>query len=237
MEQVNGHVRLNLGCGLQTPAGWINVDGSWNAALARIPVLRKVLAAVRLMPAEKNEIPWSSKVYIHDLRKPLPFKDGEAHAVFASHVLEHLYREEGQQLIRESFRVLCPGGVLRVIVPDLEAIIREYRGERPFGELSPAQQAMSPADLLNERLLMRWPSPGGQGLYRIYRSWQDFHTHKWMYDAASLSALFASVGFSDIQQKTSGESLIPDIATVEDPSRILNCAGVCVEGRKLEGKV
>ncbi len=53
-----------------------------------------------------------------------------------------------------------------------------------------------------------------------------------MYDADSLSALLRSVGFIDIQRKTNGDSLIENIAAVEDPSRILNGAGVCLEARK-----
>jgi hypothetical protein len=51
-----------------------------------------------------------------------------------------------------------------------------------------------------------------------------------MYDAQSLTALLLSAGFTDIQRKTSGDSLIENIAAVEDPSRILD--GVCIEARK-----
>jgi len=53
-----------------------------------------------------------------------------------------------------------------------------------------------------------------------------------MYDAQPLTALLLSAGFTDIQRKTSGESLIENIAAVEDPSRILDGAGVCIEARK-----
>jgi len=148
----NALIRLNLGCGLQAPPGWINVDGSWNARLAKFPGLRKIFAAVHVLSPDKAAIPWSSSIYIHDIRKPLPFANGSASAVFASHVLEHLYRDEGQQLIRESRRVLCPGGILRLIVPDLEAIVQEYYAERPPNQLSGEQQ--SAADVLGavERL-------------------------------------------------------------------------------------
>ncbi|MGH9683811.1 MAG: class I SAM-dependent methyltransferase [Candidatus Acidiferrales bacterium] len=234
MTNAKGLLRLNLGCGLQTADGWINVDGSWNARLAKHPRLRRLLASLHLMAKDKSEIPWSSKIFIHDIREPLPFPDGSASAVYASHVLEHLYVEEGRNLIKESFRVLAPGGVLRVVVPDLNAIMLEYMGERPFGELSAEMASLTPADRVNQRLLMRWPSPaGGNLLYRIYNSWQDFHTHKWMYDSISLAALFESVGFAEVQPKTSGQSKIANIEEVEDPSRILNGGGICVEGVKL----
>jgi predicted SAM-dependent methyltransferase len=226
-------IRLNLGCGLQAPQGWVNVDGSWNARLAKWPAFRKILASVGLIQREKAQIPWSPDIYIHDVRKPLPFKDNSASAVFASHILEHLYRNEGEQLIRESLRVLCPGGVLRVIVPDLETIVQEYKGERPFGSLPTHEQDKAPADRLNERLLMRsTSSPKRTFLYWIYDSRNDFHSHKWMYDFNSLAGLLRSTGFVDIQRKSAGESQIENIAAVEDPSRILNGAGVCVEGRK-----
>lgn len=233
MEQTNGHLRLNLGCGLRTHPSWINVDGSWNATLAKHPTLRKTLSSLRLMPPDKAQIPWSREIFVHDIRKPLPFANGCAEAVYASHVLEHLYREEGQQLIRECFRVLSPGGIVRIVVPDIKTIVREYQGERPFGELAPRERSLPPADLLNERLLMRWPSPSKRHfLYRIYESWQDFHSHKWMYDEQSLTSLLCSVGFVDVQSRTYAESLIPNIAEIEDSSRILNGGGICLEGRK-----
>jgi SAM-dependent methyltransferase len=233
MQTANRLLRLNLGCGLLTHPGWINVDGSWNARLAKHRILRWAVFSLGILPAEKAKVPWSSDIFVHDIRKPLPFPDCSADAVYASHVLEHLYREQGQQLIRESFRVLAPGGIVRIVVPDLNTIIREYLGDRPFGELSPAENALPPGDLLNERLLMRWPAPPRRNvLMRVYEAWQDFHSHKWMFDQKSLSSLIQSAGFVDVVRRDYSESLIPGISDVEDPSRILNGAGVCVEGRK-----
>src|SRR5260221_7398704 len=235
MQPNNRHLRLNLGCGLLTHPSWVNVDGSWNARLARHPILRRVLCSLGILPTEKATVPWSPDIFVHDIRKPLPFPDCSADAVYASHVLEHLYREQGQNLIREAFRVLAPGGVVRVIVPDLNNIVSEYLGNRPFGELSASENALSPGDLLNERLLMRWPSPSRRNVVmRVYEAWQDFHSHKWMYDERSLSSLIRSAGFVDVVRRNHSESLIPNISEVEDPGRIQNGAGVCIEGRKPE---
>lgn len=225
--------RLNLGCGLRTHPDWVNVDGSWNARLAKHPFLRKALSSLRILPTERGNVPWNRDIFVHDVRKRLPFPDCSADAVYASHVLEHLYREQAQQLIHESFRVLASGGIVRIVVPDLHNIVCEYLGERPFGELSASEKALPPGDLLNERLLMRWPSPSNHNVVlRIYEAWQDFHSHKWMYDEKSLTHLLLSVGFVDVNRRSYAESLIPNIADVEDPSRILNGAGVCIEGRK-----
>jgi predicted SAM-dependent methyltransferase len=209
------------------------MDGSWNARLAKHPLVRRLLASMRFIEKDKSEIPWSSKIFIHDIRKPLPFPDGSASAIYASHVLEHLYFEEGTRLIREAFRVLSAGGILRVVVPDLNSIVQEYLGERPFGQLSGEFGSLRPADRVNHRLLMHSPnSPSGNLLYRIYNSWQDFHSHKWMYDSDSLIALFQAAGFADAQSRGCRQSRIEDVDKIEDESRILKGAGFCIEGVK-----
>ena len=56
----------------------------------------------------------------------IPATSASVDIVYHSHLLEHLYMEEGEDLIRECFRVLKPGGILRIVVPDLERICRDY---------------------------------------------------------------------------------------------------------------
>lgn len=90
--------RVNIGCGEVFHADWFNLDVSPVA-----PDVRRL-----------------------DVRKPLPFADGEVDAVYHSHVLEHLTTNEGARMLAECFRVLKPGGIVRVAVPDLEGIARAY---------------------------------------------------------------------------------------------------------------
>lgn len=229
-------IRLNLGCGLCAPSGWINVDGSWNARLAKYPAIRRLLSRLSLVPSGKEEIPWSSSIFVHNIRKPLPFPDGSASVIYASHLLEHLYLEDGRSLMTECFRVLQHGGVLRVVVPDLRAIVDEYLGNGTSKSKAMDGKSLRPAELFNQRLLMRWPTPASSNLlYRIYNAWQDFHSHKWMYDEDSLVTLFIRTGFAEVERRDCFESRISDIHQVEDPSRIRNGEGVCVEGVKPTG--
>ena len=229
-------IRLNLGCGLCAPPGWVNVDGSWNARLAKHPKIRRILSWLSLVPSDKSEIPWSPAIFIHNIRKPLPFPDRSATVVYASHVLEHLYVEDSQNLMRECFRVLQPGGVLRVVVPDLHTIVEEYLRNDAPKKKTPDGQFLRPAELFNQRLLMRWPTPASSHLlYQIYNAWQDFHSHKWMYDEDSLATLFIRMGFIEVERRDCFHSRISDIQKVEDPSRIRNGEGVCVEGVKPTG--
>lgn len=91
-------VLLNVGCGTTVHADWINLD--------------LVAAAPGVVEC--------------DLRRGIPLPDSHCHAVYHSHVLEHLDPDDAQALVRECFRVTRPGGILRVAVPDLERIARDY---------------------------------------------------------------------------------------------------------------
>ncbi len=70
--------------------------------------------------------PADGNVIYHDLRHPLEFADNTFDAADATHVLEHLRPAEGTYFAGELYRVLKPGGVCRVSVPDLERICRDY---------------------------------------------------------------------------------------------------------------
>jgi SAM-dependent methyltransferase len=65
-------------------------------------------------------------VIVHDLRLGFPFENESYEAVYGSHVLEHLQPEEAGFVLGECHRVLKPGGIIRIVVPDLEEIARLY---------------------------------------------------------------------------------------------------------------
>ena len=89
---------LNIGCGARFHADWVNVDLAASAP------------GVRAM----------------NILKGLDFPDASFEIVYHSHLLEHLPPEAAPAFLRECARVLAPNGVLRVAVPDLEQIAREY---------------------------------------------------------------------------------------------------------------
>lgn len=61
-----------------------------------------------------------------DLSQGIPYPDESFDVVYHSHVLEHFAKQNGRKFMGECFRVLKKGGVMRVAVPDLKSIIREY---------------------------------------------------------------------------------------------------------------
>lgn len=220
--------KLHLGCGLNTPEGWLNVDISWNARLAKYTTIRKLLGKLRLIPQEILDIRWDKNIYFHDVRKPLPFREGSFIAVYTSHLLEHLYLEEAKSLLKECHRVLKSGGVLRVVVPDLRAFVEEYL----HNDVS-LNTGETSADILNRRLNFHCTMPSqGNFLYRTYTRMMDCHTHKWMYDVNSLKYYLKLSGFVDVDEKKPFTSDILDIDKVELSERTINRAGICVEGKK-----
>lgn len=56
----------------------------------------------------------------------LPLLNNAAQLVYSSHFLEHIPKPQVERFLRECLRVLQPGGVLRLVLPDLENMARTY---------------------------------------------------------------------------------------------------------------
>ena len=56
VREGGGLIRVLLGCGLTTPSVWVNVDGSWNAKLAKHPFLRRALHTLHVTSADKIKV-------------------------------------------------------------------------------------------------------------------------------------------------------------------------------------
>ena len=223
-----GGPMVNVGSGPASPAGWINIDGSAQAWFAAHPAFARL--AARLTGRQVGH--WPSDVVYRDVRKGLGFPQGSVAAVFSSHFVEHLYRDEALAFLRDAHRVLAPGGACRVVVPDVAAIVDWYleRRSRP-----PEGKAEASSDVLMGLLGVHAPRRNpGKGLLGFYRRRTDFDSHKWMYDADGLVALLRDAGFEDPAPRKHLDSAIPQeaLAEVERADRIENGAGVCVEARR-----
>ncbi len=163
-------LRLHLGSAGSVKEGWVNVD----------------------LAGHPTELAWN-------LLRPLPFQDGTADAVFHEHVLEHFPLSDGLRLIDDSFRILRPGGVLRVGVPDAGAYAHSYTrgGEGIIKRVRPGR-----------------PTPM-MALAEIFYS----HGHRWMYDGETLAYVMSAAGFTNVAERPFGESAIspaPDSASRRD---------------------
>lgn len=96
-----GGTYLNLGCGSTFDPRWVNCDFAPSAAGIRR----------------------------FDASMPLEFQTESVDVVYSSHMLEHLAPEKARAFLAECRRILRPGGILRLAVPDLEGIARAYLRE------------------------------------------------------------------------------------------------------------
>ncbi len=66
-----------------------------------------------------------------DARQGIPWKTGEVDAILMCHMLEHITYKEGLTLLKECRRVIKPGsGVIRILVPDAEALMEGFINEK-----------------------------------------------------------------------------------------------------------
>jgi predicted SAM-dependent methyltransferase len=201
---------VNLGCGITIAPGWINIDNSPNARLSKYPRLRWLLWKLGLLSDRHYEVEWPESISIHNLKNRLPFASSSVDYVYSSHVLEHLSLTDAQKVTREVARVLKPGGILRVIVPDLALGARRYLNAL---EANPSDQKAAPE-------FLGWLQLSKLGV-------RD--PHLWMYDAPSLSVMLTESGLSGVRICEYRQGLVPDcdiLDTRPDESLYIEAAKV-----------
>ncbi len=216
-------VMLHIGCGFIAPDGWVNIDASWGAWLAKHPWLHRLVATLGVIGQEQADAPWPPNIKVHDITRGLPYPERSVSVVYASHLLEHLTRSAAREFVQECHRVLRPGGIIRLMVPDLEILARRYLEEK--GETHPGDEG--PANRFLEATMLSVDYTGLPLPMRLYRLWKDFFPHKWLYDADSLVALVRGLGFREVSRRGYLQSRIPQIGDVERADRFES--GVCVE--------
>lgn len=64
--------------------------------------------------------------YPADLRFPLAINDACISGIFCEHTIEHLRHDDARNLIKEFYRILKPGGAVRIILPDISLFLKNY---------------------------------------------------------------------------------------------------------------
>jgi predicted SAM-dependent methyltransferase len=156
IKATSGPLRLHLGCGGEPKAEWVNID----------------------LVGDPIQLAWN-------LAKGVPFEDNSVDAIFHEHLLEHIPLRSGAILMDESFRVLKPGGILRIGVPDAGALLDSYNGDGTYLEqLHPDR----PTRLLGVQELFYW------------------HRHTTMFDEETLTLMFRAAGFAEPKRRQFGET-------------------------------
>lgn len=169
-------LKLHLGCGRRIMPGWVNVDAFEQPGF---------------------DLRW-------DLRDRFPCEDGVAALIYSEHTLEHLDRRFADQALAEMFRLLEPGGTLRIGVPDAGLYMRNYASDQreffaEFRHLGGAVEPLAtPLEVINQMFRM-----GGH--------------HRFAWDYETLGNALAKVGFDSVRQMPAGSASRPDLC-LDDPT-------------------
>ncbi len=191
----------------------VNIDFSPALRLRSSPVGR--IAARVLVRGYRREAFDSlcGELVVHDLRKGIPAETGSVDAVYHSHALEHIDREAVPAFFAEILRVLVPGGIHRIVVPDFELGVRDYLASLERGD-SAHDEALVP--LLAQSVQREAFGTSLQGPVRrrienliLGDARKRGQTHQWMYDRLNLAQALGASGFVDMTQHQAHTSAIP----------------------------
>jgi predicted SAM-dependent methyltransferase len=190
--QVRSIDRLHAGCGNVFLPGWLNVTYEPREEYGRV----KETAGTCVLN--------------YNLLKPWPVGKDSIRFIAASHFIEHLDLNEGIWFLKESFRVMKSGGIIRLSCPDLELYAQNYvRGNKDFFE---------------HKLIREWctfsqaQTPGEIFAAKAYDSGGS---HKWFYDFDSLKHILESAGFRHVRRCRRLEGDVPDLEAIDLPGREL----------------
>ncbi len=145
-------MKLNLGCGDKILPGYVNVD---------------------VAPSRAGQQPDT----ICDLRSLKPFEDASADEVLAVHVVEHFWRWEVVEVLREWARVLKPGAPMILECPNLQSACEHF---------------LRDPDDLKRTMWVFYGDP----------NWRDpLMVHRWGYTPRSLAKIMGQAGLVEIRQE------------------------------------
>jgi len=170
--------KLHLGCGGNFLKGWLNTD-----VVLYNPV------AVHL-----------------DATEVFPIANNQVDYVFSEHAIEHMSYWNGQNMLRESCRVLKPGGRIRISCPNLQFLIDLYT---------------NPTQLHVDYMTATKPdwAPYPDPIFTVNNYVRDWG-HQFIYDKKTLALCLEAAGFENITEHNIMESSDPELANLEIASRM-----------------
>jgi predicted SAM-dependent methyltransferase len=122
--------------------------------------------------------PGASVDFVADIRRTLPFGDATVEEIFSCATIEHIMRVQVPKVLGEFYRILIPGSVLSIAVPDLDRIVKGYLNKTFHYEI------------INQYIY-------GQ---LIEGSPIEYDCHKSIWNLAQLSEALTKAGFKDIEE-------------------------------------
>jgi ubiquinone/menaquinone biosynthesis C-methylase UbiE len=173
--------------------------------VSRIPLLRTLVLRTGLVGRHHDEA-WPDRIVVMDVTRGLPYASGSVQTIYASHMLEHLYLDQALRVLGEFNRVLQPGGLCRLALPDGEAFARQLVAQLDAG-ISDASRRY------NERLLAH-PLKAPPRAERYLAGFSGA-SHRWQPTAQLVTSMLQEAGFHDIERMSFRSGSCPDLHLVE----------------------
>jgi SAM-dependent methyltransferase len=168
--------KLQIGSSIHVLDGWFNVD---------------------IFPVYAGQ-------YYMDATERFPFPDASFELIFTEHMIEHVEYLQAFDMLKECWRVMRPGGTIRIGTPDLEFIAGLYS---PDGSARQEQYKAA--------VIQRWRlDSGSREIGIVVNNIYNFD-HRFIYDRRTLSELLYRAGFTKAQVREVGKSPIPEFNGIE----------------------
>jgi predicted SAM-dependent methyltransferase len=164
---------VNIGSGGRGLPGWVNIE------------------LVRMRDT----------TFCFDIRRPLPLADASAVRMLAEHVVEHIdFLSDIPAVFQDWRRILQPGGILRIVVPDAGRFLQAYVAGEPckWRELG-WDIGKLPSDIYTP-------------MHVINHIFHQSGEHLFAYDFETLAWALRRAGFSTIKQMSYGISQDTELA-------------------------
>ena len=202
-------VKLNIGCGpcLFAHDGWINYDhanfDTFINFVKTLPLETKSLDFIeKLRDYYKKGA--ELKVLVHDLNnKFIQHEDSSVDLIYVGQVIEHINPiYQAPNFIKECYRMLKPGGVLRLTTPDLDLLVHAYINNEMDKFASEQPEFYKDHDSSFQLAMLMYGSSGESCKFNNYEG------HMFLYTKTSMSELLKNSGFEKtIYYDKAGESV------------------------------
>jgi predicted SAM-dependent methyltransferase len=145
-----------------------------------------------------------------DATKRFPFDDGTFDFAYSEHMIEHVPWTDALKMLQEIHRALKPGGVLRVVTPNMEFLIALLQKEPPESSKAYLQH--------NRQIMTPW-APTADGIF-VFNHFMRNWGHQFIFDAPTLRHTLEMAGFKRIEELPLNESSHPELSGLAAETRM-----------------
>jgi SAM-dependent methyltransferase len=217
--------KLQIGAGTNPLEGWLNSDLE----------------------------PISDDIIFIDAREEIPFENQVIDYIFSEHMIEHMNYKDGLFMLRECYRIMRPGGKIRIATPDVEKIIGlfnpqkttmqkqylEWNAKVSIGLYSPEKTELQKRrpewDLDPIHINRFFPDASQDSACFVVNNFFRSYGHQFLYDTKTLTGAVNEAGFIEVKTCLPGESSDINLRGLESHHRLIGDEMNQFETMVLEG--